>query len=1838
MPIFESAVSFLGSPTGVLLYYLVLLFTLEAAIGLCWGEWRRSRNTRYRHFALGFGGLLVAKLLVAAGKGLSLLGLLPDPTFLALFPPLSSAIETAAVVLLCWAFLPSEFKVRRSRYGFLWGSLILTVGLYLVTAALWAIGAGEPGPYARHWLGRLWFAWQALLFVGLFVAYVWQAGRRRALIAAGFAILALGRLLELVALYPPTISPAGPTLWEHVANLIALPLFTVVIYQVIVTRLYRYNRELQSLSQESQSQVRDLFFLLETVKSTTASLDAQVTYNQVVENIALAMRADHCALALHTPDDPRHLHLVAAYDVQARERLTQDFPVDLTRQKVLEVAVKRNRQVMIEQLETDPQLKAFYLHLRGVGAGSALFQPITIGNRVLGVVLLAKETDRIFTVEERTFCKNLTKQIAVALENVQVFAASKRQMQQAIDLRDVTQSLGSSLDLKQTLDTVLLLAQRQIGYDMAEISLLDENERVTWIRGARERVYGRSDVGKPLPAGPASWIAEHGRPLLIAQVTEPPPARPEWADVPVASFLGAPIQRDETLLGVIELARGRGAPFTEEHLQFLVRLTDVAAEALERALTYQTVSQHLERSQSKVRALHAAYAAIQPPNPLDAALGTILDEALRATGSTCGTLVVLSEQEEEGLVHQLFRGLTPAREELWRRLGVAGSGLARTIRQGEPMRIPDVTTVPEFRPLAEDGRVQLIVPLPANPGPGGGLIVESTHVDAYSPADLRLVQALANVAALAIVRDRLQKQAGTLDSRVDEHVGKRINELDQANQLLQRQQAQAQHLLTIKQNLTSSLDLTVSLTQALPLVLDVVNPPFSGATVLLFDVEMNSLVPQVTVGYRARPFKLDEDLAWQVMAQRQVIQVAEPDGSAVALPLLVAQEFLGVLLLAAPGRRHFDRDELTYLATITGDIAQTVSNSRLHHGLEQQVERLAEMLQARAEQGDTEQLRPILDSMPVGVLVADPGGFVALHNELAQRILEPNDDLVGQNIHTLCGLTGAEGELNPEAIPLLDFQPVRQRLELKQRVLEVYLAPTLSADGALLGYLAVLRDTSEEARRTRLRGEFLSTLSRQLYGPLTSISGYQDLVLEGDAGPLTDTAREYLQVAQDNCARLTRLLDSLMDLTGLERGTLPVETLPVELHQVVTPVLEEHRAALDSNQVRLQVRIPDDLPSVQANPQRLAQVLGYLLANAIEYSEPGGHVEIAAHVRDGLVQVNVVDTGMGIAPEDQDNIFTQFFRTTEAERRRAGGTGLSLALSKVLIELQGGQIWMHSDGQPGHGSTFSFTLPVSSTVGKAVQGAELRVGITHTPRRILVVDDEPDIARLVAHYLEQESYEVEQAQDGPTALDMARRDRPDLILLDLAMPEMDGYTVIQELRADPVTATIPVVVMSVLPASASKTRLGAVDYVNKPLNRQQLLAVVSAALVRVDQILIVSRDETLPAMLAELLSARGYRVLVARDNRQARGYTNREDPRLVLLDKRAAGDPGSVGDAFLDWLRLRVDSSPTVVLVDEDDRGQEEHWLVHGANTVVVNPAQPTALADRLESLAVVASYYRDLVQATGEDDPYLRWRAMEALSQAPTDEVLGYLLAALRDQNPYVRLNAVDVLGRLDDTRAMLPLIGCLTDVDPQVVGRAAEVLGKLSDPRSVEPLIAHMKNSKALVRSKVVEALGILGDQRAVSSLMDTLADGDMRVRWSAVHALGQLGSANVIEALLQALRDEDAGVRGRAAAALGMVAGRGEADLGLETSNQVIEGLIAVLGDPAVDVRERAAEALGIVGDERAIFPLRRLVTEPSHESGTMLPELARLAIRQIRERSRTRGPQWSSTVGKKSTASK
>ena len=296
-----------------------------------------------------------------------------------------------------------------------------------------------------------------------------------------------------------------------------------------------------------------------------------------------------------------------------------------------------------------------------------------------------------------------------------------------------------------------------------------------------------------------------------------------------------------------------------------------------------------------------------------------------------------------------------------------------------------------------------------------------------------------------------------------------------------------------------------------------------------------------------------------------------------------------------------------------------------------------------------------------------------------------------------------------------------------------------------------------------------------------------------------------------------------------------------------------------------------------------------LLSNAHKYTLEGGAVTVRAQAGEDEVQVEVSDTGVGMTADERHKLFTKFFRAQNPATQNVSGTGLGLNIVKSLVEKQGGRIWVTSE--PMKGSTFIFTIPTDSTTGPAAMAtsaADALAPVTKVGTRILVVDDEPDIAGLIRRYLERGGYQVLVAHDARTALETARQERPDLMTLDVNLPDFDGFTLLEWLKADPATAQIPVIMLSVLEDAGRGLLMGAVDYLHKPIDESTLLSHVGSIVRGTPEpqvVLVADDEEDIRSLIAGLLRRAGHQVLEAADGEQALQAARAELP-LPLLDIR----------------------------------------------------------------------------------------------------------------------------------------------------------------------------------------------------------------------------------------------------------------------------------------------------------------------------------------------------------------
>jgi len=403
----------------------------------------------------------------------------------------------------------------------------------------------------------------------------------------------------------------------------------------------------------------------------------------------------------------------------------------------------------------------------------------------------------------------------------------------------------------------------------------------------------------------------------------------------------------------------------------------------------------------------------------------------------------------------------------------------------------------------------------------------------------------------------------------------------------------------------------------------------------------------------------------------------------------------------------------------------------------------------------------------------------------------------------------------------------------------------------------------------RLKSDFLSNVSHELRTPLTSIRSFTEIMLD-EPHEITDTdRREFLGIIANQAERLTRLISDLLDLSRIEAGELRCRITDMELRSVVDPCLETLRNLTGEKSIRLRAEIEPDLPPVLADPDRVSQVLTNLVDNAIKFTPAGGSIIVRAQVvahrlppgmgpgmegfagmestapaNAGYVQVEVQDTGIGIPKQHHQRIFEKFGQVGNVLTEKPQGTGLGLAISGNIIVQHGGAIWVES--HPNEGSIFRFTIPIALEAAAQKRAgrhgrrpgndlpAEAERKLVHalertTPgKQVLIVDDEPAILAAVKELLEPLGYRTVGCQSGSQAVARARQMEPDAIILDIMMPEIDGYDVLRLLKGDPTTSEIPVIVLSVLEDKEKAMDLGAAEYIRKPFEKSTLLDNVRA--------------------------------------------------------------------------------------------------------------------------------------------------------------------------------------------------------------------------------------------------------------------------------------------------------------------------------------------------------------------------------------------------------------------------
>jgi PAS domain S-box-containing protein len=547
---------------------------------------------------------------------------------------------------------------------------------------------------------------------------------------------------------------------------------------------------------------------------------------------------------------------------------------------------------------------------------------------------------------------------------------------------------------------------------------------------------------------------------------------------------------------------------------------------------------------------------------------------------------------------------------------------------------------------------------------------------------------------------------------------------------------------------------------------------------------------------------------------------------------------------------------------------------------------LSERRRAESElRRSEERLRLLIASVrDYAIFVLDPKGHVATWNPGAERLKGYRaEDIIGQHFSRFypeedIRAGKCERELEGAArLGSFEDEGWRLRKDGSRFWANVIITPIREPDGTLVGFAKVTRDLSERKRHeeerislaraeeaklvaeenqerarilaeelraardraedaTRVKDEFLATVSHELRTPLNAILGWARLLATGTLSPEKST--HAVETIIRNATAQNLIIDDLLDVSRIITGKLRLDVDYVDLNQVVSAALDVVRPGAEAKGVAVQWLLNPDAGTLKGDAGRLQQVLWNLLTNAVKFTPRGGRIHVMLHREDSYVTIEVADTGKGIASEFLPRVFERFTQHESTNSRRSGGLGLGLAIVKHLVELHGGSVAAHSDGE-NTGSTFVVRLPIAP-----VRTSRTEARVTNGPSddmscppelsglHVLVLDDEDDARELVRTVLQRAGSVVALASSAAEALASIRRHKPDVIVSDIGMPEQDGYAFISQLRAlsREEGGRIPAVALTAYARADDRRRAlvaGFQNHAAKPIEPQELMIVIA---------------------------------------------------------------------------------------------------------------------------------------------------------------------------------------------------------------------------------------------------------------------------------------------------------------------------------------------------------------------------------------------------------------------------
>ncbi|MBK7317147.1 GAF domain-containing protein [Candidatus Villigracilis affinis] len=1043
---------------------------------------------------------------------------------------------------------------------------------------------------------------------------------------------------------------------------------------------------------------------------------------------------------------------------------------------------------------------------------------------------------------------------------------------------------------------------------------------------------------KPLQLNTAQEINEAG---AEAYVTAPD----DTADV--QSYLGVPIMVGEKVMGVIDVQSFKKHAFNENNVRLLQTLSSNMGVALENARLFNEVQNRNREITETLEQQTATSEVLRAMSGIQPDLRTLLEIIAINVAKVCGADDAhIYRIEGDALKEWTHRGPIPGLEAGEFLPLNRDSLIGRSIIDQQIIHIHDAASeideadYPISAVLQKRWgyRTALATPLLRDGKPLGAIAIRRKEVQPFTEKQIELIKTFADQAVIAIENVRLFDETQRL-----------LNDTQQRNAELSAISKVTQAIVA-ETELDNLIQLIGSQTRDIfdadIAYLALLDPQ---TNTIQFPYQYGDTLPTLKLGegmtsriiQNGQPLLFNRNLDEQSSAMG-INRLGRRARSYLGVPIKSGRDTIGVISVQNTKQEGvFNEDSLRLLNTIAANAGAAIHTAQLHAETQRRAREMATLTEVGRDISSSLEVSTVLESIVKNAMELLHGELSALflpegNGEIFRAIAaigQNSDELRNDTIQFGQGILGGVakskvGEIindannDPRAVTIVGTEntpdenmlvvPLLANDELKGLMSvwrtgkglefiesELEFLNNLARQAVIAIQNSQLFAEAQEARAAaenanQAKSAFLATMSHELRTPLNAIIGFTRIVRRKAEGALPEKQTENLDKVLSSAEHLLGLINTVLDIAKIEAGRMDVQaanfninTLVDQCYNTAQPLVKPHILFNKNNDI--------ELPLVYSDQDKIKQIILNLLSNAAKFTHDGS-IAISVRHAESTFMVDVKDSGIGMNEEALSRIFEEFQQADTSTTRQYGGTGLGLSISRSLARLLGGDLTVVS--APGQGSTFTLTLPIhygeeknaslSDLQPDSAQGSKSTRKEISTKKRVLVIDDDPDAVYLLQESLTSDEFEVIGARNGSEGHQLARRIMPDAILLDILIPDKDGWQVLHDLKVDERTTNIPVILLTIVDKKALGFRLGAAAYLLKPLNPREVLDTLSRVTKLVDRshihVLVVDDDPHIADMLQQILPASEFDLRSAEDGVAGLEAISQIRPDVLLLD------------------------------------------------------------------------------------------------------------------------------------------------------------------------------------------------------------------------------------------------------------------------------------------------------------------------------------------------------------------